>query len=107
MSNTSIATVRKDQVTVLKSMIDRAEPRPLNATDRCDRCGAAAQSVFHFTFGENPLMFCGYHTRMHLDVLLDKLPVSFWIDKDQLFAVSALAIPEVSRRKSGDGLTDA
>lgn len=107
MSNTSIATVRKDQVIVLKSMIDRAEPRPLKATDRCDRCGAAAQSTFHFEFAENPLMFCGYHTRMHLDVLLDKLPVSFWIDKQQLFAVSALDVPEVSRLKSGDGLTDA
>lgn len=107
MSNTSIATVRLDQVQVLKSMIDRAEPRPINTLDRCDRCGAEAQSTFHFAFAENPLKFCGNHMRKHLDVLLDNAPTSFWIDKDQLFAVSALEVPEVSRRKSGDGLTDA
>ena len=33
----------------------------MNATDRCDRCGAAAMVRFTLLNGE--LMFCGHHSK--------------------------------------------
>lgn len=106
-SMTQFARVSDQQVETLKAMIDRAEPRPLNSLDRCDRCSARAQSVFHLEAQTAPLMFCGRHTRLHLDALLDCNPVSFWIDPTELFSVTALKVPAPSRVKDGDGLTGA
>ena len=40
----------------------------LTATDRCDRCGAAAYVRVVLTAG-GELLFCGHHARKHLDVL--------------------------------------
>ena len=37
----------------------------LNRQDRCDRCGAAAQTRVHLPSG-GELLFCGHHTRAHL-----------------------------------------
>lgn len=33
----------------------------MNATDRCDRCGAQAKA--RFVLGEQDLLFCGHHTQ--------------------------------------------
>ena len=37
---------------------------PLTRSDRCDRCGAAAQTRVHLPTGAE-LLFCGHHTRAH------------------------------------------
>ena len=37
------------------------------AADRCDRCGAQAQTMALFVAG--PLLFCGHHTRKYLPAL--------------------------------------
>ena len=42
----------------------------LTATDRCDRCGAAAQIRVELTAGE--LLFCAHHARRH--GFTDRLP---------------------------------
>jgi hypothetical protein len=36
----------------------------LTRADRCDRCGAAAQTRVHLPTGAE-LLFCGHHTRAH------------------------------------------
>lgn len=45
-----------------------AEPASLNATDRCDRCGAQAY-VRATLDGGAELLFCGHHFRAHEDKL--------------------------------------
>lgn len=104
---TSFARVGTDQVQTLKTMIDSSEERPLNSLDRCARCGAQAHSTFLLENHETPLMFCGRHTRVHLDALLSLNLASFWIDKNELFSVPELKIPWHGSAKAGDGLTDA
>jgi hypothetical protein len=37
---------------------------PLTRLDRCDRCGAAAQTRVTLPTGAE-LLFCGHHTRAH------------------------------------------
>jgi len=37
---------------------------PLTRLDRCDRCGAAAQTRVNLPTGAE-LLFCGHHTRAH------------------------------------------
>jgi len=45
-------------------------PPALTATDRCDRCGAAAAvRVILLSGGE--LLFCGHHSREHLPKLAE------------------------------------
>lgn len=39
----------------------------LDVTDRCDRCGAQAQS--RVTLRTGSLFFCGHHFRQHADAL--------------------------------------
>lgn len=39
-------------------------PAPLTATDRCDRCGAAA-AVRVTLAGGGELLFCGHHANEH------------------------------------------
>ena len=39
-------------------------PAPLTATDRCDRCGAAA-AVLVTLAGGGELLFCGHHAKEH------------------------------------------
>jgi hypothetical protein len=39
----------------------------LTAADRCDRCGAQAQSRVTLQSGE--LLFCGHHFRAHAEAL--------------------------------------
>lgn len=42
------------------------DPQPLNALDRCDRCGA--QAYIRFTRagdGKGEILFCGHHNREH------------------------------------------
>lgn len=41
----------------------QAQPTPLTAADRCDRCGAQAYVRVELPFGE--LMFCAHHAREH------------------------------------------
>lgn len=46
-------------------------PATLNATDRCERCGAQAYTLFvHPEFGR--LLFCAHHHRVHAAALLDQ-----------------------------------
>jgi hypothetical protein len=39
---------------------------PLTASDRCDRCGAQAYVHVVLTSGGD-LLFCGHHSKAHLD----------------------------------------
>jgi hypothetical protein len=41
-----------------------APSAPLTRSDRCDRCGAAAQTRVNLPTGAE-LLFCGHHTRAH------------------------------------------
>jgi hypothetical protein len=41
-----------------------AEATSLTRSDRCDRCGAAAQTRVNLPTGAE-LLFCGHHTRAH------------------------------------------
>ena len=43
-----------------------ADPAPLTAADRCDRCGAAAKVRAVLPSG-GELLFCGHHARAHSD----------------------------------------
>ena len=106
-STTAFARVRTDHVQTLKTMIDGAGERPLNSLDRCDRCGAQAHSTFTVNTHETALKFCGRHTRIHLDSLLDLDLAGFWIDRNELFSVPELRVPWQGQVKAGDGLTDA
>ncbi len=47
-----------------------AERPALNATDRCDRCGAQAFVRVELTSGLE-LLFCAHHAREHEDKLRD------------------------------------
>lgn len=42
----------------------------LNASDRCDRCGAQAYVRVRLSSG-GELLFCGHHGRLHLPRLAD------------------------------------
>jgi hypothetical protein len=43
------------------------ETEPLKASDRCDRCGAAA--YVRVVLGGGELLFCAHHGRAHQDAL--------------------------------------
>ena len=45
----------------------------LTAADRCDRCGAAAQSRVVFSTGD--LLLCGHHMRQHADAIAKQIMV--------------------------------
>ena len=53
-------------MTAMNSTTTAAEAAsaPLTRSDRCDRCGAAAQTRVHLPTGAE-LLFCGHHTRAH------------------------------------------
>lgn len=44
------------------------EDRALDASDRCDRCGAQAYLRVTLSSG-GQLLFCGHHARLHQDKL--------------------------------------
>lgn len=39
--------------------------RPMDATDRCDRCGA--QAYYELALENGTLLFCAHHARQHED----------------------------------------
>lgn len=43
--------------------------KTLNAADRCDRCGAAAQ--IKATFATGDLLFCGHHATEYMNTLVE------------------------------------
>jgi hypothetical protein len=45
-----------------------APPKPLTASDLCDRCGAPAY-VRVMLPGSGELLFCAHHNRQHADAL--------------------------------------
>ena len=45
-----------------------APPKPLNASDVCDRCGATAY-VRVVLPGSGELLFCAHHNRQHAEAL--------------------------------------
>ena len=67
---TSVST-EKEIGTVIPSTMERS---PLNAFDRCDRCGAQA-FVRAVLRGGSELLFCRHHARKHED-RLRKITVS-------------------------------
>lgn len=90
--------------------------RTLSLLDRCDRCSQLAQSSFVFkieasTEGsgrtETDVLLCGHHTRTHLEVLLSKNPVSYWIEPQELASIRGVNVSPVEKAASSDGLTDA
>lgn len=44
--------------------------KTLNASDRCDRCGAQAYVRAVFVTGE--LLFCGHHGKEYMSVLVER-----------------------------------
>ncbi len=50
------------------TMIQPAQVRVLDATDRCDRCGAQSY-VAAILEGGSELLFCGHHWREHGDAV--------------------------------------
>lgn len=59
-----------------------AERPALDATDRCDRCGAQAYVRVELTSGFE-LLFCAHHAREHEDKLRD-VAVSIHDESDRL-----------------------
>lgn len=106
-TTTKFARVSDKHVQTLKLMIDAGGNNTLDTRDRCDRCGAQAHSSFLLEGNESPLKFCGRHTRLHLDVLLELNLATFWIAESELFSVPELKVPWAGAAKSGDGLTDS
>lgn len=81
------------------------EESPLDALDRCDRCGAAAYATF--TFAAADILLCGHDMRIHLPALMAQNPTSFWIDPSTLWKVKGVKVPERDDKRTGDGLTDS
>lgn len=90
--------------------------RTLSLLDRCDRCSQHAQSSFVFKIPADPagtgktetdVLLCGHHTRMHLPALLAKVPVSYWIEPQELLSIRGVKVEAAGNTKAGDGLTDA
>ena len=69
-----------------------AERPALNATDRCDRCGAQAYVRVELTGGAE-LLFCAHHARAHEDKLRD-VAVSIHDETGRLAATPASAAVE-------------
>lgn len=44
----------------------------LTPADRCDRCGARAQTSWTGPNGGTSLLFCGHHTKTNINVLTNK-----------------------------------
>jgi hypothetical protein len=51
-------------ITVSTPTLAETASAPLTRSDRCDRCGAAAQTRVTLPTG-GELLFCGHHTRAH------------------------------------------
>ncbi len=66
-----------------------AELSGLNATDRCDRCGAQAYVRVELAGGAE-LMFCAHHAREHEDKLRE-VAVTIHDETDRLGSVPATA----------------
>jgi hypothetical protein len=66
-----------------------AELPGLNATDRCDRCGAQAYVRVELT-GGTELLFCAHHAREHEDKLRE-VAVSIHDETGRLADVPATA----------------
>jgi len=61
-----------------------APPKPLNAMDLCDRCGAQAY-VRVVLQGDAELLFCAHHKRQHAEALA-KIAVDIQDETDRLSA---------------------
>ncbi|MEH3034834.1 MAG: hypothetical protein PGN07_12630 [Aeromicrobium erythreum] len=61
-----------------------AELPGLNATDRCDRCGAQAYVRVELA-GGSELLFCGHHARAH-EAKLREVAVAIHDESDRLGA---------------------
>ena len=61
-----------------------APPKPLNAMDLCDRCGAQAY-VRVVLQGDAELLFCAHHNRKHAAALA-KVAVDIQDETDRLSA---------------------
>ena len=59
-----------------------APTKPLNASDLCDRCGAAAY-VRVLLPGSGELLFCAHHSRQHAEALA-KVAVEIQDETDRL-----------------------
>ena len=62
-----------------------AEGRPLNATDRCDSCGA--QAYVRAIVAGSELLFCAHHARKH-EIKLKEVATSWHDETDRLYAHS-------------------
>lgn len=56
---------------------------------RCDGCSAQAYSVAIKSGSPSDLMFCGHHTRQHMDALLN----SGWVVHTDTLAIDSLRKP--------------
>ena len=73
-------------------MTQTLESRELNATDRCDRCGAQAYvRVLLANGGE--LVFCAHHGREHKDALT-RVAADIQDETGKLIATPAAAAPD-------------
>lgn len=120
MRSMSTATLTETPVPTL-SLADRLNAvlrtqaeRTLGLLDRCDRCSQHAQAEFNFllkqddgTVAESEIMLCGHHTRAHVAAIMDRNPVSVWIEPTLLWKIKGIEVPTQENTKSGDGLTDA
>lgn len=120
MRSMSTATLTEAPVQTL-SLADRLNAvlrtqadRTLGLLDRCDRCSQHAQAEFNFllqqedgSVQESEIMLCGHHTRAHVAAIMDRNPVSVWIEPTLLWKIKGVEVPKQENTKSGDGLTDA
>lgn len=65
----------------------------LNATHRCDRCGAQAYvraGIIYDDGGQGELLFCGHHGKIHAPKLLEREGTWLHDETDRLYKESAL-----------------
>lgn len=104
---TKPTTLSPVQLHQINEAIKTAPESPLNALDLCDRCSKGAKAQFTLPHAENPLRFCGHHTRAYLGALMAAQPVSFWVAAEDLWTVNGVDVPAPDNRRAGDGLTDS
>lgn len=120
MPSMSTATLTEAPVQTLSladrinAIIKTQSERTLGLLDRCDRCSQHAQAEFNFllpqddgTVQESEIMLCGHHTRAHVAAIMDRNPVSVWIEESLLWSIRGVTIPKKDNTKTGDGLTDS
>lgn len=56
---------------------------------------------------ESDIILYGHHTRARVKAIMDRNPVSLWIDESLLWTIKSVEVPDRNNNKSRDGLTDA